>query len=472
MKRSGLLVVSICLCLINAVGQTSGMPTKGPGFYFNGFQSYYNKNVDSSLYCLRQLATKGEYIHDLQFLVHDGIFFQSFLEMWDNEVRDSLETVELNNNTVKAYAILKRMLSDSNINLVNSARPIDYLAKIQSNKQNIKILTKLTNEFIQTELLKDMYDNRAGRYALLIYQVISKEKELAKLSETLLTATIEKLRSNLSTTDQWLRPMAEKRISYKFLYACANFFKAEELVKQKQETVAGTYYKIAAAYSPGLADNQYQHAYFYDMAFLVGEEKKTFQDDYLSYLMKGSKDNKEALRTMTSMALTDPVYKEKLKHFYDSTFSGNEPFDAVWLKEINKSAEPMVDFSLRKLDGTVFSTAAVKGKWLLLDFWGTWCGPCREEHPNLEKFYQSDVAKVPANIVLLTVACRDNEGPVKQYMKEHNYSFPVAMADNKIENLCGVKSYPTKLLVTPQGRYVLVPFGMDWVEFIKQYAGL
>ena len=46
------------------------------------------------------------------------------------------------------------------------------------------------------------------------------------------------------------------------------------------------------------------------------------------------------------------------------------------------------------------------------------------------------------------------------------------MSDSKIENIYPVQGYPTKILITPKGRYIKVPFGTDWISFIKQYCDL
>jgi hypothetical protein len=68
------------------------------------------------------------------------------------------------------------------------------------------------------------------------------------------------------------------------------------------------------------------------------------------------------------------------------------------------------------------------------------------------------------------VACRDTEQKVTTYMTTKKYSFPVAMSDNKIEKLFKVPGYPTKILITPTGKYITVPFGIDWVSFVNNYV--
>ena len=73
---------------------------------------------------------------------------------------------------------------------------------------------------------------------------------------------------------------------------------------------------------------------------------------------------------------------------------------------------------------------------------------------------------------MLTIACRDEEGRVGAYMTENKYSFPVAMAAAAIEATYNVDSYPTKMLITPQGKYIIIPYDIDWIDFIKKYANL
>lgn len=57
-------------------------------------------------------------------------------------------------------------------------------------------------------------------------------------------------------------------------------------------------------------------------------------------------------------------------------------------------------------------------------------------------------------------------------MTEKHFTFPVAMSDNKIENNYSVQGYPTIVLITPEEKYVIVPFGIDWINFVKQFCSL
>jgi thiol-disulfide isomerase/thioredoxin len=480
MTHFTLTTVFIALFFFTVNGQSQELPKEGPAFYFNSFQKYRNTNIDSSLYFARLLAVNPDDSTTLEDLLHNS-FAQSFLTPSEELINamknmDSLQKKEYQKMLTISPIILDRMMSDSNINLVNTVKPINFWVKVHQNENNINELTKLTNEFIKTELsINDIYKNRVGRYALLIYQVISQKPELNNLSEKLFTTTIEKLKLNQVNSDSLSRPGIVRRAWYKYLYAYSNFIIANQLVKLDKDKEAVYYYKIASEYSPNLSDKSVSYAYFYDMYFLLGKEKTTFQDDYLDILIKTSKDKNEALSTLLAMTLVNAEnsdYKRKLHSFYDSNFSKQETFSNFWIKTINKNLKPVIDFSLKQMDGNIFSTADNKGKWTLIDFWGTWCGPCRMEHPDLQKFYQSTKTKDTSNFVILTVACRNNESDVTSYMKEFKYNFPVALADQKIEGLYNINSYPSKILITPQGNYLVIPFGLNWVDFIKNYADL
>lgn len=474
MKHLTLTGLLISILSLSTKAQPGTLPTKGPGFYFTSFQSHYNKNADSSLYFIRLLAANPNYTTTFQNLLHDN-FAQTFQPMWEREITDSIGKIGLNTRVVIGYKILDGMMSDTNQNLVKSAKPIYYWTKILQSQNDNKKLIALTNEFIATELsANDIYQNRVGRYALLIHQVISQKPELKNLAQQLFTTTVTKLELNQVDIhlDTASRQLLTKRTWYRYLYAYCNYLQANKLLEKGSKKEADKYFKTAFDFSPDATDRNNTSAYFYDMYFLLEEEKRTFANDYVDFLMKNSDDKKKTLSTLVSLALANPAYKEKLQSFYNTHYSNQEAFNGFWIESINKISKNASSISLKKSDGNIFSTTSNKGKWILMDFWGTWCAPCIKEHPDLQKFYQSTSTSNAGKFVIITVACKDNIEKVNAYMTQHKYSFPVAMADNAIENTYNIKSYPSKILITPQGKYLIIPFGVDWVDYIKKYAGL
>jgi peroxiredoxin len=120
------------------------------------------------------------------------------------------------------------------------------------------------------------------------------------------------------------------------------------------------------------------------------------------------------------------------------------------------------DFSLKDLTGKKVGIKQFRGKIIFLNFWATWCGPCKEEMPGLEVLHQQFREK---NFVLLTISV-DYEGlkPVKEFIDRRHYTFPVLL-DPKCEtlDLFEVKEIPTTFLIDMKGRMVGKAIGpRDW----------
>jgi peroxiredoxin len=120
------------------------------------------------------------------------------------------------------------------------------------------------------------------------------------------------------------------------------------------------------------------------------------------------------------------------------------------------------NFSLIDLNGKKVGLKQFKGKIIFLNFWATWCGPCKEEMPGLEVLHQQFKEK---NFVLLTISV-DYEGlkPVQEFINKHHYTFPVLL-DPKCEalDLFEVKGIPTTFIIDKKGKMVGRAIGpRDW----------
>lgn len=127
-----------------------------------------------------------------------------------------------------------------------------------------------------------------------------------------------------------------------------------------------------------------------------------------------------------------------------------------------KSNKKAPDFSLTDLNGRGVEIKQFKGKVIFLNFWATWCGPCKEEMPSLEVLHRQFKEK---NFVLLTISV-DYEGikPVQEFINKHQYTFPVLL-DPKGEtlDLFEVKGIPTTFLIDKKGKMVGKAIGpRDW----------
>jgi len=464
-----LLITGLCLLLIsNAIAQGASQ-SENPGEYFNKFQQflYTTPNADSAFYFAKKLGSNNNYALLFRSLLHES-FAQAFIQRKVNEAEKS----DNSKYELLSSEILQKMISDTTALILETVTPIYLWKTIQDNKNNVSALDTLANKFLTTQLYTgDIYKNKAGRYGILIYQLISDYPALKPTAEKIFTRIYSDLKNNqITATDSTSRADLDKRAWYRYLFAYTNYLQANQTNDTNKKV---EYLKTAYDYSPDLIDKNRQSAYFYDMVFLfAGEEKPTFKNDYLTLLTISSNDKVKILSTLLEIALVEPEYKNQLKNYYNSNNTKGRTFDKYWIEAINSNAKAAPSFLFFTLDQKLFSSKQHKHKWILIDFWGTWCAPCREEHPEMQKFYDSTILYNSQKISFLTIACRDSEEKVRTYMNENHFTFPVALSDGKIENIYPVQGYPTKILITPQGKYVIVPFGVDWVNFVELYCDL
>ena len=126
----------------------------------------------------------------------------------------------------------------------------------------------------------------------------------------------------------------------------------------------------------------------------------------------------------------------------------------------NKGVKEPSEFVLRKaLDGAPFPMLAIKGKVLVMNFWTTWCGPCREWEPHFEKVAGRYIGQ-EKDIVFLEVNCDEDETLVGPYLAEEKPKSSVVFADG-LDRLLGVDSFPTTVVLDRAGKIAYRAEGVD-----------
>ena len=122
-----------------------------------------------------------------------------------------------------------------------------------------------------------------------------------------------------------------------------------------------------------------------------------------------------------------------------------------------KSEKMAPDFKLRNLNNEEMSLASFKGKYVLLDFWGTWCGWCIKGIPDMKKYY----AKYKDRMEIVGICCGDTEEKWRNGVKKHELPWTNLFndKDNDITTIYAISGYPTKILVDPNGKIVDVFVG-------------
>jgi thiol-disulfide isomerase/thioredoxin len=115
-------------------------------------------------------------------------------------------------------------------------------------------------------------------------------------------------------------------------------------------------------------------------------------------------------------------------------------------------------FKLPDLKGRDFSLDQYKGKIVLMDFWATWCGPCRMSMPLLEKLQR----EYPKDLVLLAINLQEPEDVVRDYIRKENVGSQVLLdKEGTVGEAYGIGSIPMHVLVDRNGIIRHVQLGFD-----------
>ena len=126
-----------------------------------------------------------------------------------------------------------------------------------------------------------------------------------------------------------------------------------------------------------------------------------------------------------------------------------------------KDQAPTPDFTLPNLDSKKISLKDFRGKLVFLNFWATWCVPCREEMPAMEKLYQEFKE---TNFVVLAVNVKDRKQDAVNFAKELKLSYPIVIdPDAQVGLLYGAWGLPTTYLIGRKGEGLARAWGpAEW----------
>lgn len=129
------------------------------------------------------------------------------------------------------------------------------------------------------------------------------------------------------------------------------------------------------------------------------------------------------------------------------------------------------EFELTDLEGRKWSHADLKGKVAFINFWATWCGPCRRELPYVQKLREQ--LKDRKDVVILTLNTDEEVGKVEPFMKENKFTFPVLLGQAYADGQ-GVTSIPRNWVVSLDGKVLFegIGFGDEGDEWMKRVTQL
>ncbi|MBN1480024.1 redoxin domain-containing protein [candidate division KSB1 bacterium] len=180
----------------------------------------------------------------------------------------------------------------------------------------------------------------------------------------------------------------------------------------------------------------------------------------------------EIIRLYVQRTEREPEYAEKAKDLF-ARIRKEHP-DGWYVKNvIDKLANelrllpgaPAPDFEVETLSGRTFKLSDQRGKFVFIDFWGTWCGPCRGETPNMLKLE----ASVSHDSLVVLGLARDDEKSLKAYITEEKVTYPNAILPEEVETQFGINAYPTTFLLDPNGKIIAKNLrGARLVELVRE----
>ena len=436
-----------------------------PHHLHNKLQEVRHVSVDSAYSTIRYLSriksSYGDWIqHTFAQQFHEEEPIETMQKAWREHGASEKEIAKTTKDVINGrritYPLLEKIAHDEDTLIRNEVYPMYLWVQAMKHSSNKDSLIRIAQELEGMSGSKK-YGNH-HRYALLVYKQLlasGNTKEAGRLLSQQIAA-MEKNRMDSLDAD---------RYTEQNMLAYAYKLKSDELATTDKKA-AMAFLSKAAQYSP---KNSKEKAYssFYDRVLL--DSKESYRADFAEALIARG-NSQEAMKVLSEQLNADPSIFEELK----ASFSKNFPqldFYNFFHDYIIRSWKTAPDFKLKSPDEKItYQLADYRGKWLLLDFWGTWCPPCREEMPKINAFAQK--IKGRDDLAFLSIACRDQPDKVISFLAAHDYNIPASMSDNQVQKKYEVPGYPAKYLISPTGKVFNIPFGEDWEKAVEQFTGL
>jgi thiol-disulfide isomerase/thioredoxin len=154
-----------------------------------------------------------------------------------------------------------------------------------------------------------------------------------------------------------------------------------------------------------------------------------------------------------------------------------DPLSSEELMELGlqplKEGTEIVDFELQELSGASRRLSDFNGRVVFLNFWATWCGPCRMEMPSMQRLYERLKRK---GLEIVAVNLQEDRGSVQRFVDELGLSFPVLLdTTGRVGATYGARSIPTTYIVDREGFVIAGTIGTrewDGEQYIRFFERL
>lgn len=359
-----------------------------------------------------------------------------------------------------------KTLNDLNPEIQAALKPQYYFAAAKTHQIET---TVAINELSLLLKQNAQYNTKLERYLLLLLSDTALQKQLN--FQQLLSQVSEALVNNLQQVDNCSRfETCYERGYYRYLLSELKYIQAGRVSNPSSKI---TFLKQAINFLPDDKDIKYDYVASTDKSFFRGKQNIA---DQVYQALENHLSPKSLLNELSNLALHQPNKKnmDLLKQSHKKVYPNNQ-FQPFWYNTIESMTKKSPNFQLITLTNEPVSLSAFDGKWVLVDFWGTWCVPCVQELPKIEELYQKIQTSpdLQQAFDIITIVSKDTPKKVLRFMEKKNYHFPVAMEDYDTTDLFNVNGFPSKFLITPNGNIIPIHYASkDWVNYLSNYTGL
>ena len=181
-------------------------------------------------------------------------------------------------------------------------------------------------------------------------------------------------------------------------------------------------------------------------------------------ILPGLNDPEKALETLSSV-----TSESKYSDFVDFVKANieREKEQAAARKNVEEG-KLAPDFTLKSIDGNDLSLSSLRGKYVILDFWGSWCYWCIKGIPDMKKYYE----KYGDRLEILGVDCSDTEEKWKAAVEKHELKWKHVYnpKDSKVLSMYAITGFPTKIVIDPEGKIIKTVVGENpaFYEFLDE----
>lgn len=192
----------------------------------------------------------------------------------------------------------------------------------------------------------------------------------------------------------------------------------------------------------------------------------------LFYIFEYTKQNQKEITEIQNI-----LYQPEESHFSeDASIHDDHVHDHhehVENETIEKNYEnkKSINFTLKTLKGEEFTLNKLKGKKVFLNFWTTWCPPCQEEMPQIERFYQTYGKTKNVEVVAINITDQDSgEDVIKEFADYYQLTFPIVLDEKgDVSKKYEVLTIPTSFILDEKGNIVKEITGPVTEQFLLDY---